>query len=185
MKRHSVSCSRWPRRSRAALARLRKNVLFLQVSGFSIGLMHRIFRIVVAAVVLVAFSYGATDSGLLLSASSKPAQGSASCLMHTVKCCCPKGCKTPRKAKPSCHQSAEPSEELSTAKTTARAGCVLKAGCGTKETHAAFLQLLKDFVPESLEQIGFDPNRSILAGANDRFLLLDSSPRFFHPPRNS
>lgn len=147
--------------------------------------MHRIFRMVVAAVVLVAFSHGATDSGLLLSASSKPAQSSASCPMHTVKCCCPKVCKTPRKTKPSCHKSAEPAEGLSTAETTTRAGCVLKAGCGTKETNVAFLQLLKDFVPESLEQIGFDPSRSILAGTNDRFLLSNCSSLFFHPPRNS
>jgi hypothetical protein len=147
--------------------------------------MRRNFRIVVAAVVLVAFSLGATDSGLLLSASSKPAEGSNSCPLHMVKCCCPKVCKTPPKTKPSCHKSAEPVEQLSMAKTSPQAGCVLKAGCDTKETHVAFLQLLKDFVPESLEEIGFDPSRSILAGVNDRFVLLDSSPQFFHPPRNS
>lgn len=159
--------------------------LFPWASGFSISAMHRIFRIVVAAVVLVAFSLGATDSGLLLSASPKPAEGSGSCPLHMVKCCCPKVCKSPPKTKPSCHKAAEPTEQLSTAKTTPQAGCVLKAGCGTKETRVAFLQLLKDFVPESLEQIGFDQSRSVFVSATDRFPLLDASPQFFHPPRNS
>jgi hypothetical protein len=154
-------------------------------SGFSISTMHRIFRILVAAVVLVAFSLGATDSGLLLSASLKPAGESGSCPLHMVKCYCLKVCRTPPKTKPSCHKAAEPAEQLSTIKTTPQAGCVLRAGCGTKETRVAFLQLLKDFVPESLEEIAFDPARSILAGVNDRFPLLDSSPQFFHPPRNS
>jgi hypothetical protein len=74
---------------------------------------------------------------------------------------------------------------VSTARTTPQAGCVLKAGCGTNETRVAFLQLLKDFVPESLEQIGFDQSRSVFVSATDRFLLLDASPQFFHPPRNS
>lgn len=158
--------------------------LFPWASGFSISAMHRIFRIVVAAVVLVAFSLGATDSGLLLSASFKPSEERGSCPLHMVKCCCPKVCKSPPKTKPSCHKAAEPTEQLSTAKTT-QAGCVLKAGCGTKETRVAFLQLLKDFVPESLEQIGFDQSRSVFVSATDRFPLLDASPQFFHPPRNS
>ena len=146
--------------------------------------MHRMFRIVVATVVLLAFGLGATDLGLLLSASSKPAEGS-SCPLHMTKCCCPKVCKSPPKAKPSCHKSAEPTEQLSTAKTTPRAGCVLKAGCATKETHVAFLQLLKDFVPESLEQIEFDQSRSLFVNAMNQLFLLDASPQFFHPPRNS
>jgi hypothetical protein len=146
--------------------------------------MHRILRIVVAAVVLVAFSFVATDSGFLL-ASLNPAQGSGSCPLHMAKCCCPKACKTPPKAKPSCHKSAAPIEQVSTAKATAGDACVLKAGCDTKETRVAFLHLLKDFVSESLEATGFDPARSILPGAKDRFPLLDSSPQFFHPPRNS
>ena len=145
--------------------------------------MHRTFRIVVATVVLVAFSLGATDSGLLLSASSKP-EGE-SCPLHMAKCCCPKVCKSPPKKKPSCHKSIEPIEQLSIAKTIPQAGCDLKAGCGTKETRVAFLQLLKDFVPESLEQIGFDQSRSLFVSATDQFLLLDASPQPFHPPRNS
>jgi len=157
--------------------------LFPWACGFSISIMHRMLRIVVAAVVLVAFSLGATDSGLL--AGLKPAEESVSCPLHIVKCCCPKVCKTPPKTKPSCHKAAEPTEQLSTVKTVPQAGCVLKAGCGTKETRVAFLQLLKDFVPESLEQIGFDQSRSVFVSATDRFLLLDVSPQFFHPPRNS
>jgi len=159
--------------------------LFLWASGFSIWSMHRIFRIVVAAVVLVAFSSGATDSGLLLSASLKPAEESSSCPLHIEKCCCPKVCKSPPKTKPSCHKAAEPTEQVSTAKAAPQVGCVLKAGCGTKEPRVAFLQLLKEFVPESLEQIGFDQSRSVFVSATDRFLLLDASPQFFHPPRNS
>ena len=164
------------------MARLSKNVLLLRASGFSISAMYGIYRIVVAAVVLVAFSFGATDSGLLLSASSKSAERSGSCPLHTVKCCCPKICKTPPKTKPSCHK---PADQLSSAKTTPRASCVLKAGCDTKETHVAFLQSLKDFVPESLEQVGSDQSRSVFVSATDRCLLLDASPQFFHPPRNS
>ena len=160
-------------------------VLLLLASGFSIRVMHRIFRIVVTAFVLVAFSLSATDSGLLLSASWKATAEDGSCPLHTVKCCCPKVCKTPPKAEPSCHKSAEPTEQLSTAKTASGAACVVKAGCGKQETTLGFLPLLKDFVPEALEQIGFDPSLSIFVSAKDRFLLLDSSPRFFHPPRNS
>jgi hypothetical protein len=45
--------------------------------------------------------------------------------------------------------------------------------------------LLKDFVPESLEHVAYDSSRSVFATPGHRFLLLDSSPRFFHPPRNS
>jgi hypothetical protein len=145
--------------------------------------MRPTFRIVVATVVLVAFSLGATDSGLLLSASSKP-EGE-SCPLHMSKCCCPKVCKSPPKTKPSCHKSVELTERLSATKTAPQAGCVLKAGCGTKETRVAFLQLLKDFVPESLKQIGFDQSHSLFVNATDQFLLLDASPQFFHPPRNS
>lgn len=154
-------------------------------SGFSIRVMHRIFRIVVAMVVVAAFGLSATDSGFLLSASWKAAAEDSSCPLHTVKCCCPKICKTPPQAKPACHQSAEPAEQLSTAKTTPGAVCELKAGCGTKQTTLSLLPLLKDFVPESSEHTGFDPSLSIFVSAKDRFLLLDSAPLFFHPPRNS
>jgi len=146
--------------------------------------MHRTFRTVVTAFVLVVFSLSATDSGLLLSASWKVTAEGWSCPLHAAKCCCPKVCKTPPKAEPSCHKSAEPTEQLSTSKTAPGAACVLKAGCG-KETSVGFLPLLKDFVPESLEQIGFDPSLSIFVSAKDRFFLMDSSLQFFHPPRNS
>ena len=158
--------------------------LLLSASGLSIRVMHGIFRIVVTAVVLAAFSLSATDS-LLLSSGWKATAEDASCPLHRVKCCCPKVCKTPPKAEPSCHKSAKPTEQLSTAETTSGAACVVKAGCGKQETSVGFLPLLKDFVPESLEQIGFDRSLSSLVSAKDRFLLLDSSPHFFHPPRNS
>ena len=157
----------------------------LLASGFSIQTMHGIFKRVVAALVLVAFSLSTTDLSFLLGASLKARAEHASCPLHKTKCCCPKVCKTPPKAKPSCHKSAEPTEELSTAMTAPAPGCVLKAGCDKKETSVGFLPLLKDFVPEPLEQIGFDPSLSIFVHAKNRFLLLDCSPQFFHPPRNS
>jgi hypothetical protein len=148
--------------------------------------MHRIIRIVAAAFMLVAFSWSATDSGLLLSAVRQTKTESGSCPLHTVKCCCPKVCKTPPKVEPSCHKSAKPTSQLNRAAAPASgAACVLKAGCGEKDNLVGFLPLLKDFVPESLEQIKIDPNLSILVSAKDRFLLLDCSTPFFHPPRNS
>jgi len=159
--------------------------LLLQGSGFSIQLMHRILRAVVVAVVLVAFSLGATNSVPLLSAGLKATAGGQSCPLHTAKCCCPKVCKTPPKARPSCHKSTEPVDALSTAKAAPGAACVLKAGCDKNEPHVGFLPLLKDFVPESSEQIGFDPSLSIFIHARSRFVLLDCSPQLFHPPRNS
>ena len=147
--------------------------------------MRQIFRIAVAAIVLVTFSLGATDFGLLLSAGSKPGAQSDGCPLHMAKCCCPKVCKAEMKAKPSCHNSAAPKAELSTAKSPSGAGCVLKAGCGTKKAPMGWVSLLKDFVPESLEKVAFDQTRSVLIGTTDRLLLLDSSPQFFHPPRIS
>ena len=147
--------------------------------------MHRIFRTIAAAFVLVAFSLSATDSVLLLSASWKATAEEASCPLHIKKCCCPKVCKKPPRAEPSCHKSAGPTEQSSAFKTTPAAACVVKAGCDKEETSVGFLSLLKDFVPEPLEQIGVDPSRSIFVSAKVRFFLLDSSPQFFHPPRNS
>ena len=158
------------RRSKQKQAR---NALLPSASGLSIQAMHRRLRIIAAIVALVAFSSTATDSGRLLSVSWKAAVNDASCPLHTTKCCCPKVCKTPPKVEPSCHKSARPTE------------CVLKAGCGSTETFVGFLPLLKDFVPESLEHVAYDSSRSVFAAPGHRFLLLDSSPRFFHPPRNS
>jgi hypothetical protein len=160
------------------------NLLRLGASGFSIRLMHQSLRIVAAAVVLVAFSLTATDSSRLLSADWIKAVDS-SCPLHMTKCCCPKVCKAPPKTTPSCHKSAEPTARLKTDRTTPGAGCFVKAGCGKPETSLGFLPLLKEFVPESPEQVAFDPNLSMFVTAKDRFLLLDSSPPFFHPPRNS
>ena len=163
-----------------------RNALLRSVSGLSIRVMHRRLRLIAAVFVLVAFSSTATDSGRLLSASWKAAANDASCPLHKTKCCCPKVCKAPPKTEPSCHKSAQPMEQSSAAtKPTPKTECVLKAGCGTKETSIDFAPLLKEFVPESLEQIGCDSNRSVFASPRHRFLLLDSSPRFFHPPRSS
>jgi hypothetical protein len=147
--------------------------------------MRRILRIIAATVLLVAFSLSATDSVLLLSAGWKATAEEASCPLHRTKCCCPKVCKTPPKAEPICHKSAEPKEQVTTAGTTRKAACIVKAGCEKPDTFMGFLPLLKDFVPEPLERIGGDPSRSIFVSAKDRFLLLDCSSPFFHPPRNS
>ena len=146
--------------------------------------MHGILRTVVAAVVLLAFSLSTTDLSFLLGASLKAATEEASCPLHKTKCCCPKVCKTPPKVGASCHKPAESAERLGTAKTAPTTACVLKAGCD-KESFVGFLPLLKDFVPESLGQIGFDTSLSVFVHAKNRFLLLDCSPQFFHPPRNS
>ena len=155
-------------------------------SGLSIRTMHRSLRIIAAVFVLVAFSSTATDSGRLLSANWKALTKDPSCPLHRTKCCCPKVCKTPPKAEPSCHKSEQPAEQASAAtKTSTKTDCVLKAGCSPTETSEGFLRLLKEFVPESLERIECDSSRSVLATPRHRFLLLDSSPRFFHPPRNS
>ena len=170
------------RRSKQKQAR---NALLPSASGLSIRAMHRRLRIIAAVFVLVAFTSTATDSGRLLSASWKAAKD-ASCPLHRTKCCCPKVCKTPPKVEPSCHKSSRATERASTAtKATSRTECVLKAGCGSTETSVGLLPLLKDFVPESLEHVAYDSSRSVFATPGHRFLLLDSSPQFFHPPRNS
>ena len=162
-----------------------RNALLPSASGLSIRAMHRCLRIIAAIVVLVAFSSTATDSGRLLSASWKAAAKDPSCPLHRTKCCCPKVCKTPPKAEPSCHKSAQPTEQAGAVTKAPTTECVLKAGCGSTDTFVGFLPLLKDFVPESLEQIECDSSRSVFASPRHRFLLLDSSLRFFHPPRNS
>jgi len=160
-----------------------RNLLLVLVSGSSILSMRQGCKTVVAAFVLIAFSVSATDFGLLLSASSKAPAGSGGCPLHSVKCCCPKVCKTLPKTKPSCHKSAEP-DALSAARTTDGAACVVKAGCDKQEPSSSILPPLKDFVPESSEGIGFDPSRSLFLSSKGRFLPLDCSPDFFHPPRS-
>ncbi len=134
--------------------------------------------------VLVAFSWTATDTSPLLRASWAKAEES-SCPLHIAKCCCPKLCKTPPKSAPSCHKPAGPVEKLNSAETASDAACVVKAGCGKTEQVLGFHTLLKEFVPELPEQIGFDPSLYIFGGTQSSFLLLDSSIGFFHPPRNS
>ena len=163
-----------------------RNALLPSASGLSIQAMHRRLRIIAAIVALVAFSSTATDSGRLLSASWKAPAKDPSCPLHRAKCCCPKVCKTPPKVEPSCHKSGQAAEQANAAtKATPMTECVLKAGCGSTETFVGFLPLLKDFVPESLEHVAYDSSRSVFAAPGHRFLLLDSSLRFFHPPRNS
>jgi hypothetical protein len=73
---------------------------------------------------------------------------------------------------------------LNTAGASNEADCVLKAGCDTKEPRVAFLQLLKDFVPEAFEKIGFDRSRSVFVIFTDRFLPMDFTSQSFHPPRS-
>jgi hypothetical protein len=142
--------------------------------------MRQIFRTLVAAFLLVAFGLGATDAGFLLGAGWLGTENDSRCPIHTVKCCCPKVCKVPPKAKPSCHKSAESASNQNSGDT-----CIVKAGCDKKQDSLGYLPLLKDYLPEVLQKVNFDPNLSVLASGNDRFLLLDCSSSFFHPPRNS
>src|SRR5262249_23364055 len=141
-------------------------------------------RVVVAVVALVTFSLTATDTSFLLSRSWAKVEDSGGPL-HIGKCCCPKLCKTPPQSAPSCHKSAGQIEKLNSAATAPGAVCVLKGGCGKAEPVLGFHTLLKEFVPEPPEQIGFDPSLCIFGGTQISFLLLDSSIGFFHPPRNS
>jgi hypothetical protein len=146
--------------------------------------MLRTSRILVAGFLLVVFGLGATEAGLLFGASWLGMANDGRCPLHTVKCCCPKVCKTPPKAKPSCHKSDDSASKVSSTQTSGDA-CIVKAGCDKKQHSLGYLPLLKDCLPEVLQKIDFDPNLSILPSRNGRFLLLDCSPAFFHPPRNS
>src|ERR1051325_6866377 len=96
--------------------------------------MHRMFRIVATALVLVAFSLSATDLSLLLSAGWNATAEDAKCQLHREKCCCPKVCKTPPKAEPTCHKSAGPTERSTAAERIPASACIVKAGCGKQET---------------------------------------------------
>ena len=147
--------------------------------------MRQKFRILVGGFLLVAFGLGATNASLLLGASWLGA-ANGSCSLHAAKCCCPKICKVkaPPTTKPSCHKSDQPVSKISPVQTTGDT-CVVKAGCDREENSLGYLPLLKDYLPEALEHVDFDPNRSILASGKDRFLLLDCSPPFFHPPKDS
>ena len=146
--------------------------------------MLRTCRILVAGFLLVVFGLGATEAGLLLSASWPGTSNDGRCPLHAVKCCCPKVCKIPPKAKPSCHKSDDSASKVSPTQTSGDT-CIVKAGCDKEQGSLGYLPLLKDYLPEILQEIDFDPNPSILANGNDRFHLLDCSPAFFHPPRNS
>lgn len=146
--------------------------------------MPRTSRILVAGFLLVVFGLGATEAGFLFGASWLGASNDGGCPLHTVKCCCPKVCKTPPKAKPSCHKSDDSASKVSSIQTSSDT-CIVKAGCDKKQHSLGYLSLLKDYLPEVLQKVDFDPNLSILASRNDRLLLLDCSPAFFHPPRNS
>ena len=141
--------------------------------------MSRLLKTFVAGLVLLSFGFNATEASLLLAVNN-----GGHCPKHAAKCCCPKVCKVPLKAKPSCHKSDETLSQISLAQTTGDT-CVVKAGCDKKENPLLSLPLLKDYLPEVLERIDFDPNRSILVGGQDKFVLLDSSSVFFHPPRHS
>src|SRR5437870_6770783 len=139
-------------------------------------------------VLLIALMVSAANLGVLVEGAhqAKRSLPKTSCPVHAISCCCPELCNASRLAwtKKECHRTSAASEDSKTTSSFPATACILRPGCAEPDIFNVSGLLIKDFIPQSREQLTLKPLFSYFTCFFHSPPLNGYQPIPFQPPRS-